>query len=141
MVHNPGGDWNPGWGVDLRYRVELFLAVNYKFPGIPWPPFLVSWSCEPRCFIVKVVIIIQKEIACSKMVVDFQRIPYTEFGERKGHASFKTPWTFDVFEKSIVFAELLRCSHIISKQNTPSYTHLVSQPRYQTLFLPAKTNG
>ena len=20
MVHNPGGDWNPGWGVDLRYK-------------------------------------------------------------------------------------------------------------------------
>ena len=19
MFHNPGGDWNPGWGVDLRY--------------------------------------------------------------------------------------------------------------------------
>ena len=19
MVHNPGGDWNPGWGVDLWY--------------------------------------------------------------------------------------------------------------------------
>ena len=19
MVHNPGGDWNPGWGVDLTY--------------------------------------------------------------------------------------------------------------------------
>ena len=19
MVHNPGGDWNPGWGVDLSY--------------------------------------------------------------------------------------------------------------------------
>ena len=23
MVHNPGGDWNPGWGVDLKYR-EVF---------------------------------------------------------------------------------------------------------------------
>ena len=20
MVHNPGGDWNPGWGVDLKYN-------------------------------------------------------------------------------------------------------------------------
>ena len=19
MVHNPGGDWHPGWGVDLSY--------------------------------------------------------------------------------------------------------------------------
>ena len=25
MVHNPGGDWNPGWGVDLR---------NTLFPSI-----------------------------------------------------------------------------------------------------------
>ena len=21
MVHNPGGDWNPGWGVDLNWLV------------------------------------------------------------------------------------------------------------------------
>ena len=21
MVHNPGGDWHPGWGVDLMYMV------------------------------------------------------------------------------------------------------------------------
>ena len=20
MFHNPGGDWNPGWGVDLKYN-------------------------------------------------------------------------------------------------------------------------
>ena len=23
MVHNPGGDWNPGWGVDLRYTMHF----------------------------------------------------------------------------------------------------------------------
>ena len=29
MVHNPGGDWNPGWGVDLRC-VYLTLTKNSK---------------------------------------------------------------------------------------------------------------
>ena len=24
MVHNPGGDWHPGWGVDLSYPLRFF---------------------------------------------------------------------------------------------------------------------
>ena len=27
MVHNPGGDWNPGWGVDLSY-IFIFFSVT-----------------------------------------------------------------------------------------------------------------
>ena len=38
MVHNPGGDWNPGWGVDLRYIFKIQAATSeaiwYIFPFI-----------------------------------------------------------------------------------------------------------
>ena len=40
MVHNPGGDWNPGWGVDLTDKVLFALAGffsglgPFKFPLI-----------------------------------------------------------------------------------------------------------
>ncbi len=26
MFHNPGGDWHPGWGVDLSYFLQMFSA-------------------------------------------------------------------------------------------------------------------
>ena len=29
MVHNPGGDWHPGWGVDLTYRWEILGVISY----------------------------------------------------------------------------------------------------------------
>ena len=29
MVHNPGGDWNPGWGVDLSYYYHSY-STNGK---------------------------------------------------------------------------------------------------------------
>ena len=37
-VNNPGGDWNPGWGVDLRYamnvhRVWVFHEINQDHFG------------------------------------------------------------------------------------------------------------
>ena len=28
MVHIPGGDWNPGWGVDLNYAPLYFIACD-----------------------------------------------------------------------------------------------------------------
>ena len=34
MVHNPGGDWNPGWGVDLSYP-SLFGVSNMD-SGFDW---------------------------------------------------------------------------------------------------------
>ena len=34
MVHHPGGDWNPGWGVDLRYTIDkgLYISFNLQKP-------------------------------------------------------------------------------------------------------------
>ena len=31
MVHNPGGDWNPGWGVDLWYIYLHEWLIFYGF--------------------------------------------------------------------------------------------------------------
>ena len=33
MVHNPGGDWHPGWGVDLNYN--YFEAKKTKHANLP----------------------------------------------------------------------------------------------------------
>ena len=38
MVHNPGGDWHPGWGVDLKYinffhQPWDFSVVSRHFGG------------------------------------------------------------------------------------------------------------
>ena len=30
MVHNPGGDWNPGWGVDLKNPRFYFGMLRHK---------------------------------------------------------------------------------------------------------------
>ena len=30
MVHNPGGDWNPGWGVDLTYPTCWGSWANHR---------------------------------------------------------------------------------------------------------------
>ena len=32
MVHNPGGDWHPGWGVDLTYITNIWV-LNPKIGG------------------------------------------------------------------------------------------------------------
>ena len=33
MVHNPGGDWNPGWGVDLTARpLKMDRWNTFAFP-------------------------------------------------------------------------------------------------------------
>ena len=35
MVHNPGGDWNPGWGVDLSFiHLKGGLLVSCFFRRI-----------------------------------------------------------------------------------------------------------
>ena len=34
MVHNPGGDWHPGWGVDLRYNNLWEGYGKCNSPGI-----------------------------------------------------------------------------------------------------------
>ena len=45
MSCHPGGDWNPGWGVDLRY--SNFLLPSLKFTArqkkhrLPLPSYLV----------------------------------------------------------------------------------------------------
>ena len=37
MVHNPGGDWNPGWGVDLRYTHFRPVGVySLELTNCPW---------------------------------------------------------------------------------------------------------
>ena len=33
MVHNPGGDWNPGWGVDLKYRCWFQMVFSSQLSG------------------------------------------------------------------------------------------------------------
>ena len=31
MVHNPGGDWNPGWGVDLNHNNQQPHHKNHRY--------------------------------------------------------------------------------------------------------------
>ena len=34
MVHNPGGDWNPGWGVDLIFiHISVDLLRHHNPPN------------------------------------------------------------------------------------------------------------
>ena len=33
MVHNPGGDWNPGWGVDPRYFIGYVPFIFHYADG------------------------------------------------------------------------------------------------------------
>ena len=35
MECHPGGDWNPGWGVDLRNNYHLFFRVFVTARGPP----------------------------------------------------------------------------------------------------------
>ncbi len=63
MVHNPGGHWHPGWGVDLRYitaettppktnMVHLKMGAPWKFGDSYWfhhhfqVPAVNFWGCS-----------------------------------------------------------------------------------------------
>ena len=43
MVHNPGGDWQPGWGVDLTHDLlNKQIQENEVPPALMWRRMLAG---------------------------------------------------------------------------------------------------